>query len=701
MSLSTFGAESISIYEAATKCREAFLPCLVFANLMNLEWAENRLADFNLWANGVGAFTGNRASLDERLSRDPDTRGIIVHVLGLLHGCIQQCQNLAESSTSGSPAPASSGDQTGAFSSPTTLYRSFSPFSDISSDSEPTARLNDDADGSTALAAAMRDVEQLINQLARLSVAIRSAGTASRFRKADKLYNPDDYSDLRTYLENIIKARPPGLNGGNLIISKSEITPSQNRLVEANLRRRNRFVYAMRHARKLAMAAPELPEKTSLVLEPPGTNISNTVPVSIPKMEIPDVGNMAPAFTETNASSLGTLPPVLPAKAPPSRATMTQITSTAAKVAYPKPPRVKMGLHQFKCPCCCQTLPLLYQERTQWNTPGTVPRLFTTVDGLTEHIRASHSDAVSEEHIAAAISAALRPAPFGISRCPLCDATGTSDSDVLFDHIAEHVHSFSLQSLPWPDDVHCGEYFLQNGYFDDNSDNASQQYNVSSFSDRDSEGLPSLGDMSDTAVTTLQISEEEAFPAGGGLDTGTDMEPGTEPDTELQDDVVFQARTLYDYEATEEGELSFRKGDMLSITKAAYRDWWEAIDSEKHTGIVPDNYLEKIYHLSAESVHADIMRDIELYGSNKNAEHLLNLVGLSEYTDEMLDEMRTTYRSFKDLEPKLLKARGQCEGRHRLWQSLLQKCDRAAEEYKASQAQKPGTDVAASSQLTS
>ncbi|KAK8004772.1 D-serine dehydratase [Apiospora arundinis] len=531
-------AETLSIYEAATKCRYSFLPCLTIAGLMKLEWAENRLADFDLWANGIGAFAANRASLDERLSRDPDTRSIIIHVLELLQSCVQQCQDLD------SLAQPPQDNQSGNLSLPDESTRSFSPFSDESSDSEPALRPDNDSNGSSALTMMMRDVEQLINQLARLSIAIRNAGTASRFRKADKLFNPDDYGELQAYLENIVKARPPGPDGAGIDIFRNDIAPAQKRLIEANLRRRNRFVYAMRHAQKLAIEAPRRPEQIPLVPDRLNTEFAEPMPIQQSAIEVLNADSIAPELTETNASSLGTLPALLPARGPPSRATMTQITSTAAKVVYPKPPKVKAGLQQFKCPCCCQTLPMLYQESTQWkkhlmddirpytcilddcsspetlymlrsdwtrhiendhrkswqclhcSTPGTVPRLFTTIEMLTQHIRGTHSEVVLEEHIAAVVSASLRPAPFGVSRCPLCDTSGTSDSDILFDHIAEHIHAFALQSLPWPDDIRDPEYFTQNEYFDDESTNFSQHYNISNMSDRDSEGLPSLGDIS-------------------------------------------------------------------------------------------------------------------------------------------------------------------------------------------------------------
>ncbi|KAK7906508.1 hypothetical protein PG985_016245 [Apiospora marii] len=559
MNLSTSTAENSSIYAAATECREAFLPCLTCPALMDMEWAENRLADFNLWANGIGAFAANRASLDERLNRDTDTRGIIVHVIGLIHSCLQQCLNLASNPTSreASVQRPSFDEQPSSKLPLDTLPRSFTPFSDESSDSESVASCTSDSDGngSTLLSKAMHDVERLMNQLARLSVAIRNAGTKSRFRKADKLFDPEDYSEFRMYLENIIKARPPGQNGVSIDFAKIDMTPIQKRLIEANLRRRNRFAYAMRHSQKLAMVSPKLPKRTFVAPDHFGAKLSPMIPEASTNVGVHETVSITKGLTETNASSIGTLP-LLPARVPPSRADMTQITSTAAKLIYPEPPKAKLGLQQFKCPCCCQALPLLYQEmcltyqssftnpkmsrkhlmddirpytcilddcqspenlymlRSDWDmhiqhdhskswqclycsAPGTIPRLFTTADGLTKHIQDCHADAVSEDQIAAVVVTALRPTPFGVDHCPLCDATGASDSGILFDHIAEHIHSFALQSLPWPDDAQNTKYFSQNDYFGDESGDISQRYNVSSMSERDSEGLPSLKDLSD------------------------------------------------------------------------------------------------------------------------------------------------------------------------------------------------------------
>lgn len=52
------------IYNAAALCRLSLEDCLTVESLREHGWAENRLADFNLWAAGVGASAPTQASLD-------------------------------------------------------------------------------------------------------------------------------------------------------------------------------------------------------------------------------------------------------------------------------------------------------------------------------------------------------------------------------------------------------------------------------------------------------------------------------------------------------------------------------------------------------------------------------------------------------------------------------------------------------------
>ncbi len=83
-----------TLLAAAGTCRSSFVACLEVPALMKDEWAENRLADFNLWANGVGALATGRTSLDSRLALRPQDRNIIMKLLHLLKSLVDNCRKL-------------------------------------------------------------------------------------------------------------------------------------------------------------------------------------------------------------------------------------------------------------------------------------------------------------------------------------------------------------------------------------------------------------------------------------------------------------------------------------------------------------------------------------------------------------------------------------------------------------------------------
>ncbi|KAI8979850.1 hypothetical protein BDF20DRAFT_872027 [Mycotypha africana] len=73
--------------------------------------------------------------------------------------------------------------------------------------------------------------------------------------------------------------------------------------------------------------------------------------------------------------------------------------------------------------------------------------------------------------------------------------------------------------------------------------------------------------------------------------------------SELDQHFIDFAYALYDYEATEEGEISFKEGDLLGIiskSEEGEQGWWEASLLNRRTrkvvcsGIIPSNFLETI-----------------------------------------------------------------------------------------------------------
>ena len=85
---------STAIRKATEDCRRCLEECVLIPRLMNDEWAENRTVDFNLWIAGIGALAGTSASLDARLSSQPETRLIVVNLLILFKISLERCKAL-------------------------------------------------------------------------------------------------------------------------------------------------------------------------------------------------------------------------------------------------------------------------------------------------------------------------------------------------------------------------------------------------------------------------------------------------------------------------------------------------------------------------------------------------------------------------------------------------------------------------------
>lgn len=84
------------ISEATQVCLQSFTNCLEVEELLKDEWAENRLADFNLWISGTGALAGGRASLDHRLRAKPEARAVIANLLRLLAETVEKCKTSSQ-----------------------------------------------------------------------------------------------------------------------------------------------------------------------------------------------------------------------------------------------------------------------------------------------------------------------------------------------------------------------------------------------------------------------------------------------------------------------------------------------------------------------------------------------------------------------------------------------------------------------------
>lgn len=323
-------SEPCTIFNAAIACRRIFRKALTVSRLTQEEWAENRLAEFNLWAAGAGAYATEKASMDHRLRDNQDAHTILVNLLSMLEILVQKCIEEARQADDSVPA-----------------------LSKVESST-------------------MKDVEDSLNQLIRLTTAIRKAGIRSRFQKADSSIDPNDprIRSLRRHLECLVLVYPEehgSSYSSEQQLDTARLTPIQLRLIDANLRRRNRFLYAQKHAQKLEMDSekPEnMPSETfTLVKQVPSLDVGEA---GNPSQEEKIVTKDSRQVQSTTTATLVDEPIVIPPKEV-VRSTTTVVSVTSSRISYPRPPPpIKDNQAYFTCPCCCLSLPIATARGNQW-----------------------------------------------------------------------------------------------------------------------------------------------------------------------------------------------------------------------------------------------------------------------------------------------------------------------------------------------
>lgn len=98
---------------------------------------------------------------------------------------------------------------------------------------------------------------------------------------------------------------------------------------------------------------------------------------------------------------------------------------------------------------------------------------FSDQAGFVAHLESQHGKGIRPRHIPMLVSAWKRKAPLEITSCPLCGFEN-EDKSVVLNHTAEHIHLFSLRSVPWApkqalegmsDDEEEESYFKTHPYF--------------------------------------------------------------------------------------------------------------------------------------------------------------------------------------------------------------------------------------------
>ncbi|EPS37492.1 hypothetical protein H072_8813 [Dactylellina haptotyla CBS 200.50] len=485
------------IREATTACRRSLLQCMEIPRLMIDGWAENRLIDFELWSAGAGVSAVGRLSFDERLVLKPDIRDGIANLINLLKVFIDNCQENAKDYGK-------------------IIGRKENEGAAIGADTEEKGISNNNKWSHSQLVSereAKKDVEVTLDQIIRLTVAIRKAGSGARLLRADKFFDPrnSDLQELRALLELVI--HPRGFKPKDRPLSEI-----QQRLVDVNLQRRHRFKYAKQHSRKLRGPAndsgselgtpmpinPTLMDNSLDIASKDDPNAQENMISKVDWAQTMPLPNIKMDITASTTAATAIEGSVFIPKESATRASATVISHITSKVVYPRPPKhLATDIRPYTCifPGCLQPFQT-YITRREWeihletehyqrwrcfvcNDRGEIIEFYDKIE-MRNHIRKEHQDVIEEKEISVFVDASFSSEPPGNVICPICP--GSQSGVDSLEHIAHCVHDFSLRSLPSPSETDLENYFAINTNESESDDRSSP----STDEERNLEGLPGL-----------------------------------------------------------------------------------------------------------------------------------------------------------------------------------------------------------------
>ncbi|KLU87651.1 hypothetical protein MAPG_06646 [Magnaporthiopsis poae ATCC 64411] len=188
-----FAATEGAICKLTKTCQDLFERCMQTDRLSTAEWLEKRQGMFNLWSFVLKASEAGKQSLDYRVRPRPDIAEFIKDLIEGLIEALEQCREIA-STTDDEPDCHASHEQAGSSCPSEGSRDGQSPFwSEEEGD-------DDDGDGDWRDPFSQQKlyIISLVDQLRRISTAIRKSGTKYRYERADKEFNEDGFQELRS-----------------------------------------------------------------------------------------------------------------------------------------------------------------------------------------------------------------------------------------------------------------------------------------------------------------------------------------------------------------------------------------------------------------------------------------------------------------------------------------------------------------------